>query len=195
MSARNCSRGALIQFAPRSQKFGDVVLQRSKIDMSGDVARIVKLGDKLADMPAVGLKVERKNFRVSQSQRYRAPNLRHQGMVLVSRVPEMVHPVEIVVQRVIDAVRAGKSKSDCGNPEKIQEYSMVRAASNASIRQLKIRQGLLVAQLRLTRNFPLVVQALTGRRSQRAAHVHEQWRKRAHCITLKAFTRGRLIHI
>src|ERR1700689_3378960 len=98
MSARNCSRGALIQFAPGSQKFGDVVLQRSKIDMSGDVARIVKLVEKLAEMPPVGLEVERENFRVSQSQRYRAPNLRHQGMVLVSRVSKMVHPVEIVVE-------------------------------------------------------------------------------------------------
>src|ERR1700683_3808706 len=125
MSARNCSRGALIQFAPGSKKFGHVFLQRSEIDMSGDVARIVKLVDKLADMPAVGLKVERKNFRGSQTHTYRAPKLRHQGMVPVSRVPKMVHPVEIVVQRVIDTVRAGKSKPDCGNPEKIQEYSMV----------------------------------------------------------------------
>src|ERR1700685_4580451 len=102
MSARNCSRGALIQFAPGSQKFGDVVLQRSKIDMSGDVARIVKLVDKLADMPAVGLEVERQNFRVSQSQRYRAPNLRHQGMVPVSRVPKMFNPVKILVKGAID---------------------------------------------------------------------------------------------
>src|SRR6202046_5329475 len=63
--ARDCSDLALIEFAPGLLKFGDVSLQGSKINMSGDVAPIVLVGDQTVGFLSVKLEVERQNFGVS----------------------------------------------------------------------------------------------------------------------------------
>src|SRR5580700_9270167 len=62
--ALNRPASALIQLAAGLLKFGDVPLQRSKINMSSDVARIVQIVHKLTDMLSIRLKIKRQNFGV-----------------------------------------------------------------------------------------------------------------------------------
>ena len=50
----------------------------------------------------------------------------------------MVHPVKIIVHRVIHAVRPGERQAAPWGPQKIQKHGVVRAAANARIGQLRV---------------------------------------------------------
>ena len=65
----------------------------------------------------------------------------------------MIHPEKIIVHRVIHAVRANECEAHRGNPEVIQEYGMVRAASDSRVGELGIRNGVRFVKFELSRGF------------------------------------------
>ena len=65
-------------------------------------------------------------------------------MIFVAGIAEMIHPVKIVVHRVIHAVRAVKLQRDHRAAEKIQEHGVIGAAADAGIYEIVVLRGLRV---------------------------------------------------
>src|SRR5579863_3105643 len=137
--------------------------QRVEWNLRGQVRLTIEIVQKIADRSAIELKIVRKNPGVRQAQRDHAPQLRHQRVIAVAGVAKVIHPVEIVVHRVIDAVWAHERQTDGRNAKEIQENRMVGAAADAGVRQFRIAHGALLMKFRLARDFPFVVKALAGR--------------------------------
>ncbi len=66
-------------------------------------------------LSGVGCEVEGQQVGVGQAQGRDSPELSHQGVVLVAGIAEVVHPVEVVVGGVVDAVVAVEAQTDHGH--------------------------------------------------------------------------------
>src|SRR4029077_5906631 len=115
---------AVVEFAARSFESGNAILQGREVNLAGQMARGIEGENEFADVGGVGREIEREDLSVGETQRHHAPQLRPQSVIAIPGISEMIHPVEIVIHGVIDAVRADESKSDGGNAEKIQEYGV-----------------------------------------------------------------------
>ena len=92
--------------------------------------------DKLADIARVAGEVEREQVGVRQAQRQHSPQLRHQRVIAIAGIAEVVHPVEVVVHRVVDAVVAVEAELDDGQPTKFEKDGVVGAAADAGVGRL-----------------------------------------------------------
>ena len=54
-------------------------------------------------------------------------------MVFVAGVAEVVHPEEVVVGGVVDAVVAVESQAEDGHADEVQEYGVIAAAADAGV--------------------------------------------------------------
>src|SRR5580658_7423412 len=149
---RNRLRHRQIQFAPSRLKIGDSLLQRHQINMPAHVTRQIQVHHKLPDIFSIRIEIVRKHVRVRQTQRKHSPQLRHQSVIAITRIPKMIHPEKIIVHGMINAVRPRKRQAHGRNPQKIKENGMVRPAPNPRIRQLRVRHRLRQTQLRLPVN-------------------------------------------
>ena len=103
------------------------------------VFTLFQVGNELANIARVGGKIERQNVGVSKTQSQYAPQLRHQGVIAIARIAEMVHPVKIVVHRVVDAIVTVEAEPDHGHPHEIQEHGMVGTAADSCVCQIRRR--------------------------------------------------------
>src|SRR6185503_3541794 len=90
----------LIESAPFSFELGDAREQRLKVEMLSCFLVLLKLGNELFEIVGVERKVERQYFRVREPQRKHSPQFRHQRVITITRIADLVHPVEIVVHRM-----------------------------------------------------------------------------------------------
>src|ERR1700722_18630913 len=97
----------------------------------------------------------------------------------------MIHPEIVIVERMVDAVGSNEGEAHGGDTEKIQEYGVIGAASDAGVGEPSVRDRLVLAQFGLARNFPLVVKSFSGWRRERAADLDQQRRERADGIALE----------
>ena len=77
--------------------------------------------DKLPDIMAVNAEIKRQYVGIRQAQRQHSPELRHQCVIAIAGIPKMIHPVKIVVHRVVDAIGAVEAKPMTGSPTKLRK--------------------------------------------------------------------------
>src|ERR1700674_2728384 len=63
-----------------------------------------KVIDELADVGGIACEVEWQQFGIGQAQRGHSPQLRHQSVIAVAGIAEVVHPEKVVISRVVDAI-------------------------------------------------------------------------------------------
>ncbi len=61
---------------------------------------------------------------------------RHQSVIAVAGIAEVVHPEEIVVGGVVHAVRSVELQAEDGHAYEVQEDGVVGAAADAGVGQL-----------------------------------------------------------
>ncbi len=87
----------------------------------------------LADVAGVAGEVEGEQVGVREAQGRHAPELAHQRVVFVAGIAEVVHPVEIVVGGVVDAVVSVEPEAEDGHADEVEEDGMVGAAADAGV--------------------------------------------------------------
>ena len=129
-----------------------------------------EITDELTDIARIFSKVEGEEIGVREAQRCHSPELRHERVVSVSGVAEVVHPEEVVVGRVVDAVIAFESQAENGDADEVQEYGVIRSAADAGVGESVIKDAgtaelarlVSFSSLLLDRRLPRVVEALSG---------------------------------
>ena len=93
----------------------------------------------MADVARIGGEIEGEQVGVGEAKRGHSPELRHQRVVAVAGVAEVVHPVEVVVGGVVDAVVAFESETEDGHADEVEEDGVVGAAADAGVGEFRSR--------------------------------------------------------
>src|SRR6185437_3210315 len=132
--------------------------------MSADMGCNVEFTDIVADLSGVEREIVRKNVTICEAKRKRAPELRHQRVITIAGIAEMIHPIKIIVHGMVDAVGTVELEEHGGDAEIIQEDSVVGTAANARFGEERIWE-ICVFQFARARGAPFVVKSSArGRR-------------------------------
>src|ERR1700733_258322 len=87
----------------------------------------------LADVAGVVGEVEGEEIGVGEAECRDPPELRHQCVIAVAGIAEAVHPEEVIVAGVINAVVSLEAEAEHRDTNEVQENSVVAAATYSSI--------------------------------------------------------------
>ena len=102
----------------------------------------LELDEEVLQRSRVGIEVERRDVGVREPQRRDAPDPRQRSVVRERRITDVLHPVVVVVRRMIDAVVAAEAEVDDRPAEVVQEYRVVRTAADAGVDELAVGRKL-----------------------------------------------------
>src|SRR5215470_7037897 len=87
----------------------------------------------LADVGGVRGEIEGQKISIRQAECGYPPELGSERVILVARVAEVVHPVEVIVGGVVNTIIAFESQSEHGHADEIEKDSVITAAADAGV--------------------------------------------------------------
>ncbi len=109
-------------------------------------------------------------------------------MIAVAGIAEVIHPEKIVVGRMVDAVRTFEAQSENGHADEVEKNSVVRAAADAGIGQIRIGNFFSLLGLdALARGgfLPRLVQSFAGRVLQCVRGFEQHGSERCNGLAMK----------
>ena len=97
-----------------------------------------KVIDEVADVGGVARKVERQQVGIGQAQRGHSPQLRHQSVIAVAGIAEVVHAEKVVIGGVVDAIRSVELQAEDRHAHKVKEHGVVGATPDAGIGKIRV---------------------------------------------------------